>query len=186
MKTLVAPPLLALLAMTTCRELEPAPVFTLPPVTQTGANTLGFVIDGRVWQNFGQSCTFYGCQDNKLMAYVGQNRGGKGHQVQITAGLTSKDYREDFGISLDYVKGPGTYTRHKSSTLGKYNHLYLTSESSLLYENLDSVTTSVTITRFDTVAHIVSGTFEGTLQRQDAPGESRRIQDGRFDLVYNQ
>lgn len=43
----------------------------------------------------------------------------------------------------------------------------------------------IIITRFDTVAHIVSGTFEGELREVDSPA-THRISKGRFDYRYSQ
>ncbi|MGI4875439.1 MAG: hypothetical protein ACRYFX_30155 [Janthinobacterium lividum] len=42
--------------------------------------------------------------------------------------------------------------------------------------------TSSILTRLDTVAHIVSGTFEGTLVGNGKP--NMQITDGRFNVVY--
>lgn len=46
--------LLWVLVITSCRKERNA---TLPPATQTGANTFGFTIDGEVWVPFSE-CGF--------------------------------------------------------------------------------------------------------------------------------
>ncbi|GGE99338.1 hypothetical protein GCM10011383_07710 [Hymenobacter cavernae] len=40
----------------------------------------------------------------------------------------------------------------------------------------------MTITRFDTVAHVVSGTFELTVREENGL-ETHQLTDGRFDLT---
>ncbi|WP_262892022.1 hypothetical protein [Hymenobacter cavernae] len=40
----------------------------------------------------------------------------------------------------------------------------------------------MTITRFDTVAHVVSGTFD-LIVREESGTETHQLTDGRFDLT---
>ncbi|MBO3272336.1 hypothetical protein [Hymenobacter defluvii] len=46
-------------------------------------------------------------------------------------------------------------------------------------------TGTLTLTRFDTVAHIAAGTFSFPLRNQET-GQFYYVTDGRFDLHYNE
>ncbi|MBO0360714.1 hypothetical protein J0X19_22325 [Hymenobacter sp. BT186] len=52
-----------------------------------------------------------------------------------------------------------------------------------LYRTGPTATGRLIVTRFDTVARIVAGTFEFTAERANAP--TVRISEGRFDLKFN-
>ena len=47
--------LAALLGLSQCKKTEADPVDQLPPATQTGANTLGCLVNGQAWTPAGNS-----------------------------------------------------------------------------------------------------------------------------------
>lgn len=46
-----------------------------------------------------------------------------------------------------------------------------------------TATGSLTVTRFDTVARVVSGTFDLTVQEETSP-ETHQLTQGRFDYTF--
>lgn len=94
--------LLPLLGMKKC-ERDVAPTFTLPPTTQTGANTIGFVVDGRVWRNHGWLPYTAAESDNIRNSYVSFAR------FDLSAGQIDRNRYESFHLYLDSLVSVGTY-----------------------------------------------------------------------------
>ncbi|RAK63887.1 DUF5025 domain-containing protein [Hymenobacter edaphi] len=181
---------LALVSVAGCRNREPAPAFQLPAATQTGANTMGFVVDDRVWQNHGRRCTMYGCHDNQLRGYVETEYNGA-QEFVLTAGLNAKDIDEGFSLSIDSLRGPGVYDAElfpNSTTNSRLrNSLYFgNTKQNQSYWSRPQSSSRIVVTRLDTVARIISGTFEGRLYNLNDPAASVVIRDGRFDVKYEQ
>lgn len=155
-----------------CQKNDPSPAERLPPATQTGANTLGCLVNGHPWtpqgndgySNFSISYdpTPYGVLDlttyryqqqpaNKqlLILYIRELRGPRTYDVRDAA-LTRISWKDRL-TGCDFNSDePGTY--HQGT---------------------------VTITTLDLSAGIISGTFALTLAK---PGcDTVRITNGRFD-----
>jgi hypothetical protein len=98
---------LALVALASCQKADVDPQTALPPATTTGAETLGFSLDGSAWVPAGQRCGIYGCSDNKVEAssYVANGR----RQLLLTADRTDGGRNESFILQLEALTGPGTY-----------------------------------------------------------------------------
>ena len=181
--------LLPLLGMKKC-ESEPEPVFTLPAVTQSGANTCGFEVDGRVWITYGVTCYYGagGCAANKLLAgYDTRNRA-----FYLNTWLTTPKRRESFSLRFDSLKRIGTYQLNADlvpqTSIRAVRSLIFTDESEAVkgYYNLPQKggKASITITKLDTVQRIVAGTFGGTFQQSLDTTKQVRITAGRFDVKY--
>ena len=184
--------LLAGLWLLGCQKSTPELTFTLPAATAVGANTLGFEVDGRVWVNYGRACfgLFGGrCQDNVLRAQSHNFRGVR--SLSVTAGLVTPSHQEDFALSIDTLRGPGTYLAGPppaswppdavgtgangiSLTEGRLNQHFVSRANA----------TRIVLTRVDTLHRIVSGTFEGRLEDGFHPGTYVAIHNGRFDMTY--
>ena len=177
--------LLPLLGMKKC-EREPSPIFTLPPVTQEGANTLGFVVDGRVWRNYGWLPYTSGESDNLRALYSSRSS----TNFTLYAGQISRDVYENFSLSMDSLAGVGTYQLTRKLVHGANRRVIQgltfsrpeTSES-YGYPAAGSPAT-ITITRLDTAQHIIAGTFTGTLKSLADTTKAVRITEGRFDVKY--
>lgn len=152
----------------------------LPPATQTGANTFGAKINGAFWvpQGFGP-IPANDILDARLLP---------GGDVYINArNFSSSPNETEFEIYLKGVTGPGTYLLNKtvpypssSENYGYYVKRNLTPQN----EWITSATStgSVTITRFDVSAMIISGTFQfNALNLYNSP-EPLAITEGRFDV----
>ncbi|MDO7875107.1 hypothetical protein Q5H93_10225 [Hymenobacter sp. ASUV-10] len=174
-----------LLALSSCQKDDISPD-ELPPATSTGAETLGFVIDGSGWKPAGQKCGIYGCTDNKVEAssYVANGR----RQLLLTADRTDGSRNESFILQLDSLPGPGVYRSNSGgpgATGGEAGTkiYFANSKQSLQYQSRPG-TATITITKVDTVQNIVSGTFEGQLSRLGGSG-TVQVASGRFDVLYN-
>ena len=177
-----------------CKSAPPEPTLTLPPASATGANTLGFVINGRTWTNYGPICpgTGFGtapCTDNQLLVQCQSFHGVR--SLSLMAILSTDKHFEYFNLSVDSVRGPGIY---KSGPLAA-NKLFIPNQvvftdnkaadpTKQLYHSIAPNITRITLTRVDTVQHIIAGTFEGRLDVINHPENSASITQGRFDVTY--
>ena len=164
--------LAALLGLSQCQKNDPDPVDQLPPATQTGANTLGCLVNGQPWTpqgNDGYSnysisydpnpygvldITTYRYQQNPvnkqmLILYSRELHGPRNYDLRDVAltRISWKDRMKGCDFNSDDA---GTY--HKGN---------------------------LTITRLDLQAGIISGTFDFVLAK---PGcDTVRVTQGRFD-----
>jgi hypothetical protein len=180
--------LLPLLGMAKC-EKEPAPVFALPAATQHGANTIGFMIDGRVWRNYGWLPHSASESANLTSAYF---LSGSYPAFRLSAGQSARNVYELFHVELDNLQRTGTYQSSATPVPGNYPP---TLRSLAFTDMVNNITYSsevagrnslatITITRLDTAAHIIAGTFTGTLKSMADTTKIIRLTDGRFDVNY--
>lgn len=153
----------------------------LPPATQTGANTFGCSVDGKFWAPAG-----FGIIPT---APILEARFMPGKDFIINARNFSHSPNEtEFEIFIKSVTAPGTYLLN--SVTAKYpsqnaNYAYyvkrkFTPQNEWITS--DQYTGSVTITRCDTINHIVSGTFEfSAINLYNSP-QPLSVADGRFDV----
>ena len=183
--------LLPLLGMKKCENEQPEPTLTLPPVTQTGANTLGFLVDGRVWITYGSTC-FYGaggCAANTLLADYSRRWGLDMHTY-----LSTPNRNESFNLQLDSLVRIGSYptttyyvpgtTRRAVRSFWLTTHVGDRANETSFSSFAKGSKASITITRFDTVQRIIAGTFEGTLRQNNDSTKRLHVTDGRFDVHY--
>ena len=186
--------LLLILLLIGCSKDNPAPedpFAKLPPETQTGANTFGCIINNQVfYPRDGTSSLF--------------NPGGKGLEFWVAPGGT-KEYNEIEIRDLQDAKpansmiihlqgldqiGVGEYVWHPSNFYNSidglmqnyvYAKIYDASVNGWRYYGSYENSGKVTITRYDTVNHIYSGTFNGNLRLMNGTQELE-ISNGRFDI----
>ncbi|OGX83098.1 hypothetical protein BEN47_17905 [Hymenobacter lapidarius] len=175
--------LLPLMSMSKCDEdvfeKHAIPAFALPPATQSGANTIGFILDNRVWRDYGVSCTTFRCDSNKVRGLYTTT----GEQFTLYAGLSGRDISgryidEDFSINLSQITSVGVYSsdaiaRWMSFSNGPYSE-YLSSPGKA----------AIVITKLDTTQHIIAGTFSGVLRYRADITKAITVSDGRFDIRY--
>src|SRR5260221_5224028 len=149
----------------------------LPPATQTGANTFGCFLDGKVWIPTGRgagssiyptSGGFFGTPDGKRNIYI-----------------QAYSDNDNIEIYLKQIYQTGTYYLNKNTGI-RPNFIYPESYGAYLinggsYSVTDSIHNGIVrITYADTTTGIVSGTFEFTAKNIQT-GELINIKDGRFD-----
>ncbi len=166
--------LLPLMALISCKKN----VDELPPASQTGANTFGAKVNGNLWAPQG----FAGIPaSNILEAHI------FGNVVVIKAqNFASSPNETEFDMTIFDVTGPGVYPLNTNVTHpnGTSSYAYyvkrnFTPEDEWITSS--SHTGTVTITKFDAVNKIVSGTFEfsaGSLYNAGILA----VTEGRFDL----
>ncbi|WP_139134263.1 hypothetical protein [Crocinitomix algicola] len=148
---------------------------TLPPATQTGENTLGFLIDDQVWiPNGGGYYPSFASKDyNSHEDVFGL----------ITNNTKNFDCSSNFNVGITNFNGTGTYN---------CDNIYSTSNTKLFsgcteyrkYPGCKLDTNginNITITYFSLTERIASGTFNLTLINPKN-NEQVLIRDGRFDV----
>ncbi len=157
---------------TSLTELE-----KLPPITQTGANTFGCLVDGVAWlpngrkpQNGGPNIQVYVDPTFQGGAFYVTGHQYNNFQSKISFGSGGCTTGGLFDISLplqaiDYNRFNGTVNTcaFSSSDNGTFRKGFFN------------------ISRYDLSTGIFSGTFEFTIKSQ-ACGDTIRITNGRFDV----
>ena len=148
----------------------------LPPTTQEGKNTCGFLLNGKAWLPERGGFDYVSCD------YDETYNGGTFniHGVKYESGINSK--HTSFGIGGFDIKNVGVY---KLNVHADKVASFTTSDPFCMYQWFDTVPNHnafLNITKLDKQNRIVSGTFEFALVKQGC-GEVR-ITQGRFDMKY--
>ena len=154
-----------------CQKDDPNPVDQLPPATQTGANTFGCLVNGQAWTPQG-----YDGGSNYSVVYDPSYAHG-------TLNISVYRYRGDesskqiMAIYSDSLRTTGNYPLVKN---GRQEALFKDRKIGCeFFWGTYFRRGSLTVTRLDLQAGIVSGTFAFTLYK---PGcDSVRVTNGRFD-----
>ena len=153
----------------------------LPPITQTGANTFGAIVDGSVFVT-----------KDKTGYYA--PGGGTPKGIAVTVGSFLPDY-EYFGIdakNYESIYIPKEFPEETSYTFQvspavrssletpNFPHIFCSINGNryVSYENSGSITFS----KVDYNTGIYAGTFNAKLKNKDNPTDSIEITDGRFDF----
>jgi len=153
----------------------------LPPATQTGANTFGLKLNGEMWVPQG----FAGIPDGDLL-----KARLLGDVLIVTAqNFSSSPTETEFEMRIFGVTGPGTYMLNTNTSYpgGPTSYGYhVKRRVNPLDEWITSAaqTGSVTITKLDTGAHIVSGTFQFNAENLVNAAQTISVTEGRFDIRY--
>ena len=186
--------LLALFGLSQCgvKTDGPTPAYTLPPATQTGAGPAGCILDGQPWT---ASINTFSIPSLEAVGAVsdtppkGPHRLSLGFQKIVDdKSVTNNDtYIE---MELPDVSHPGRYVFDQTPThlgviglIGTPAYLTFTDHHTLpeqLCYTGPTATGYLLVTRFDTAAHVISGTFAFTA-RSDQSGRTVHATEGRFD-----
>ena len=172
--------LLLTIAFYSCKK-EGIPNLTLPANTQTGQNTLGFMLDNKIWANYGKRCTTMGgCKENKVSATQYRQSNGDLY-LEISAGYNADTIDQAFYISTTNITNIGTFLIDSSLNQGM---TFYANQSAQFFQNYRTRKPGkcfLTITKFDTTNKIISGVFNATLYNTFNLNDSVKIEDGRFD-----
>ena len=167
--------LMACLLLSACEREAPQPtdpLDLLPPATQTGENTLGFLLDGEPWT------------PNRL--FQGQYRRSDG-AFSLPCRRDSFDTQgehagETFQIlSIDSLWEPGNYDVASQSTV---RARFFSFSSLCEYHTFHTGGTGkITFTRLDTIERIASGAFDFILISPDCQ-DTIEVTHGRFDVSF--
>ncbi len=183
---------LTILSLIGCSKSDNAkvdPVFQLPPETQTGANTFGVTIKGKVYIPRDPTGYTYGGNSPKGLHWTGLQSGGFNYKE-----LIAKDGASLVGfkmtIHIENLNAIGTYILKQSNfqdnvDSAPFNHIYFKifdyNISNYAYYGSIEDLGIINITKLDLVNDITSGNFSGKFVRYDNPNEFIQITDGRFD-----
>lgn len=179
--------LLALVLLTACKKNDPEA--GLPAATQEGKNTGDFLLNGAP---FGPRPRVATPGDKPVGAHWGHSSRGRG-DVQISFFRQDEDRKErSLNLFIANIQGPGTFRLDDSvnpfvvpgpQSFAQYTLPYTTPSFRPYYLTGPTSPGQVNITRFDTVARIVSGTFEAKLREYNGP-DSLSLTKGRFDCSF--
>jgi len=167
-------PLCFLLLSNSCKKTG---INSLPPATQTGANTFGCLVDGKVWIPTGGG----------VGSGVNPTRGGffRDANGKLNIYIAANSYNDNIDIYLKYITTVGTYYLNYNTGV-KPNIIFPESYGAYFVNGQDYYVTTTThtgkvnITYADSIQGIVSGTFEMYLFQQST-GKIKHMTDGRFD-----
>jgi hypothetical protein len=163
----IIPGALFLLALQ-CKKSNPAPdnPYGLPNATQTGAWTMGCLINGRTWvsPDYNLMATLRG---DSIVGVLGKSLGRFSNEIMV-------------GVRGNMGLFPVSHPLPIDSCCTLY---YVTDSSCLggtVVTALRAIKGSITITRLDAANHIFSGTFNGTMPMPNC--DTLYITYGRFDV----
>jgi hypothetical protein len=168
--------LASLLLGASCRKTKaPEPEDQLPPATQTGANTFGCLVNGKVYIPRGSDGT---SKPNLRKNYEIFN--SKPQLTVITYRVFNSQFDGEIGFGIDSIFTVGNYlstsTRNKTGIGGPFfNNCGISGFDTTTYRN-----GIYTITKLDLTNGIISGTFNCTIKPNNC--DTIKITDGRFDL----
>ncbi len=152
----------------------------LPPETQTGANTLGFKINGKVYTASGKS----GLLTNQHVW-----GGGPNSDTSIIIAASNSNQKYNLYIKIKYTGNVGihrtipntvyygTFQDNSNGTIPGNSNFYQTNDMYRGTVNIKFANGSINPLRGST---IVAGTFE--MEAVNANGQIIKITDGRFDI----
>ncbi|WGH74388.1 DUF6252 family protein [Tenacibaculum tangerinum] len=164
----------------------------LPPITQTGANTFGCVVNGKVLipkdalpslggpqssARRGLSVNYH--SNNNFVIYAGNFRGENKPNIYIYINNLTSTGTYSFGLSngesISTFEPTYPHCWIKPFSIAVNGQKYLSNTNSGI----------VTITKFDSVNNIISGTFQLTAFDENNPRETIEVTNGRFDFNLN-
>ena len=190
--------LLALLGLSQCGipNDSPSPADTLPAATQTGAGTAGCILDGQPWT--ARVNTFAIPMIRPVYVFsIPTFSGPRPMSLSFQKNVDDESATNNetmISLELPDVSHPGRYVFDQTPThlgviglIGTPAYLTFTDHHTLpeqLCYTGPTATGYLLVTRFDTAAHVISGTFEFTAH-SDQSGRTVRATEGRFDCKLN-
>ena len=187
--------LLPLLGLTQCFMPEGAsPVDPMPDATQTGANTAGCRVDGLPWVARTNAQAMSGAPLSAVSATWGMVRPPAHHlslsfdkQIDVNSDVHSRTYLR---LELPGITRPGTVVLDQkydglviNGPIAYAAFIYYQTPPDQQMRTGPATPGRVVVTRLDTVARVVSGTFEFTA-RNPSGGSTVRVTEGRFDCKF--
>lgn len=155
----------------------------LPPATQTGANTFGCLINGKVWVPKGFDGNFTNSRINIDPTFSDGDLNIRVYKIYDA-------FNERMTLSSDSIKSPGIYY-FKTNSRAKYVFSKLKRDLSSVYCDMDNgniggnpnhINGYIKITKYDLQNNIFSGEFEISFNSPNCGlGDPVNITQGRFD-----
>ena len=168
-----------------CKKNDPDA--DLPPATQEGKNTAGVLLDGKPWLPKGSPTSPhpYGVSWPRFRV-----QGGRTLEINFFR-YNSKDDLTAVNFHFPDVRHSGTFDLSQYVNTGVISgprppyavySIYEPGPDRKFYTG-STARGQIIITRFDTVARVVAGSFEAKLREEGGP-DSLNITQGRFDLTF--
>jgi hypothetical protein len=154
------------------------PLSQLPPMTTTGENTIGCLVNGEPFTDSGLMNNFYQFINGDYFLGInwddGNNSifrdGGIGlRRIEVVEGGTYILNKSGF-LDGDYTGGEGSFTSNREDIFGQY-------ETNINFSG------EITFSRFDAENQIMSGTFSFEAE-EISSNRTISITNGRFDLTF--
>ena len=167
--------ILTTLALSCCNKEDDSPIAEidkLPQATQTGANTVGCLLDGKAFlpgnYNNATNCFYQFVNGEYFFVMAFDNRDNNSNLIGVSIGTQKKNIEQGLTYDLFELIDGNIYGGYTFNT----------------FENATSQTHTgkLTITKLDEINHIVSGTFWFNVL--DTYGVVHQIREGRFDMQY--
>jgi hypothetical protein len=160
--------LFATLALNSCDKDDNKPqnpISQLPPETQVGANTFGFLLNNEPINvtNTSQQTAIY-----------------QGGVLQIGGGIDNSSMDVEVIIRINESLIEGSSYNLKSITNNQ--SLFINNNNGCYYDYPNTIQGNLTISKFDQINYIISGTFSFSTVTDNC--ENINITNGRFDLLY--
>ena len=165
------------------------PTFQLPPETQSGANTFGVTINGKVYIPRDPKGVNFGAPA-KAVKWLGSTN-NIDNELIVVDGASTVGFKITLHIQHLYILGIGRYILEQSNFQDgadsvPFNHIFFKIWDSRIsnYAYYGSIENQgeINILRNDKINFITSGNFKGKFVRYDNPNEFITITDGRFDI----
>lgn len=148
----------------------------LPPATQEGKNTCGFLLNGKVWVPKGSSGL-----NSKMSWYYDATLNGGTFNLRCARYVANENVTT-FTIAMNQFNTTGLY---KLNNIESRVSIFTNSDVGCMYfwdDTISNHNSFVNVTKFDTQNRIIAGNFEVTHYK---PGcDTVRITQGRFDVKY--
>ncbi|MFS4483930.1 hypothetical protein ACKGJY_12995 [Hyunsoonleella sp. 2307UL5-6] len=154
------------------------PLSQLPPMTTTGENTIGCLVNGEPFTDSGLMNNFYQFVNGESVLAINWEQGTTNNSkrgqiaisnIEIVEGETYIINISDF-LEDDYNGSSGTFTTNTPQLFGQF-------------ETDQDNTGFITFIRFDDTNNIMSGTFQFEA-KEITTGQIISITNGRFDLTF--
>jgi hypothetical protein len=161
----------------------------LPPITDTGTNTFGCMVNGKPFIPGGNS--WWSGQNPLKCAYQYFDNG-----YHLALSGSYKETNTILGVSIacdsvTLVKGQSYILKLDSignAFAGYHYYAYTNQGNSIMDEyhtkNFTNLTGELTITNLDDTKQILSGTFWFNAVNQNAPYDTVKVTEGRFDVHF--
>lgn len=169
--------LIIILTAATCKK-NPADTNGLPPATQDGKNTLGFLLNGQQWTPQGNNGT------GNLSLYYDAGFSGGVFNLSAYRNLNSSTgQRQSLIMYGDSIQGP---QRISLPNKNKFGFDFWNESGKCTYSTSDPATILLSgffnIIKLDKINHIFSGEFEIHFKKNGC--EDVQISQGRFDMKF--
>jgi hypothetical protein len=145
----------------------------LPPATQEGKNTFGCLINGKVWVSARAPYSFTTNGQFIYGIYPSEGR------VLIMARKLNIKPTEDIVLNSNNITSVGSYKLFLDQSASPGSTSYY--DGNLRYLISDTINSNLTITKYDTINQIISGTFYFNFIKNNT---TNKVTNGVFDLKW--